>query len=37
MSEEDKAFTVAAIRIKTENDRKNAKKLKQVKGKRKGR
>ena len=37
MAEEDKAFTVAAIQVKTENDRKNEKKLKQVKARRKGR
>jgi len=37
MAEQDKAFTVAAIKVKIESDKKNEKKIKQIKGKRKGR
>ncbi len=37
MDEQEKAFTVAAIQVKMANDKKNEKKLKQVKGRRKGR
>ncbi len=37
MDEEEKAFTVAAIKVKMESDKKNEKKIKQIKGRRKGR